>query len=124
MPNCVDCDKKLSRKDAKRCNSCNRKANPRKPWLEISGEDHPQWKGEKAGYVPKHSWLYRHYGKAHKCDNPNCKYPRKNSKGTILTSPKNFQWSNISGKYLREREDWRQLCVSCHKLSDLGLIKI
>jgi hypothetical protein len=58
------------------------------------------------------------------CKNPNCVYPRKNARGTILLKPKSFQWANISKKYLRDFSDWMQLCASCHAKYDRGLINI
>lgn len=30
----------------------------------------------------------------------------------------NLQWSNVSGKYLGERDDWQQLCTKCHQRYD------
>ena len=78
------------------------------------GEKHHQWKGEGAAYSSKHKWIYRKFGKANKCENPNCK--------CIL--PKRYEWANISNKYIRDISDWLQLCSSCHNHFDRGLIKI
>lgn len=88
-----------------------------------SGEKAYQWKGIKASYTAKHTWLKNNYGKAIKCENKDCKYPRKN-RGRILFKPKLFQWANISGKYLRDRNDYMQLCASCHGYWDNGTITI
>jgi hypothetical protein len=43
----------------------------------------------------------KHFGKAERCEIDPSHTGR-------------FEWSNISGKYLRQRSDWRQLCASCH----------
>lgn len=66
-------------------------------------------KGKKLSeYIAVHMWVYRHYGKAIKCEN--C----KENKGY------RFEWANISGKYKRDIIDWQQLCQSCHKKHDHG----
>lgn len=57
-------------------------------------------------YISIHQWVSRHYGKASIC---------------IIDSThtsKQFEWSNISGKYIKDIKDWRQLCNSCHKKID------
>lgn len=65
------------------------------------------WLGEEASYTAKHAWVYRNKGKATKCEE--C--------GKVGIG-KYIQWANISGKYLRRLEDYRQLCASCHKKQD------
>lgn len=67
-----------------------------------------KYKGINAGYTAKHHWLYKWYGKASKCENTNCTYE----------NPKLYEWANISGKYKRERDDYMQLCPSCHRKMD------
>ena len=88
------------------------------------GETHYRWKGENAGYSSKHKWIVRKYGRASKCQNKDCIYPRKNKKGTILNSPKKITWANLSETYKRDISNYIQLCVSCHSKFDLGLIEI
>ncbi len=97
----------------------------------LSGEDHPMWKqkhsvetknkmsiaklGKKIGPVPTkysdspgymavHNWMRRHYPKSGFCET--CKEERVT------------YWSNISGKYIRDRKDFWELCVPCHKIFD------
>lgn len=77
-----------------------------------------RWKGEDASYQAKHIWLYKNFGKATRCENKACVYPRKNLFGQILTIPTRFEWANISGKYIRDINDWKQLCASCHRKYD------
>ncbi len=91
---------------------------------KTTGSGNGVWKGEEAKYAAKHMWIRYHYGKASRCENPNCHYPRVNSIGKILTSPKAFNWANVSGFYKREIGDWLQLCASCHGRWDRGLIEI
>jgi len=84
-----------------------------------------RWKGESAGYVAKHLWLIKHYGKANKCDNPDCSYPKiVNAGREVLDRPKRYEWANISGEYKRERLDYIQLCPSCHRKWDMGKIEL
>jgi len=87
-------------------------------------EKNGNWKGDDVGYNAIHSWLKREFGLANKCENPNCIYPRAGSMGRILYQSKRFDWANLSGKYKRDRNDWKMLCCSCHKLYDLGKIKL
>lgn len=72
------------------------------------------WKGDKASYRAKHHWMVNNFGKADKCENPDCKY----------LNPRRYEWANISGNYMRELDDWMKLCPSCHRRMDLGLITI
>lgn len=89
-----------------------------------SGSKSSMWKGMKASYWAKHIFLKNHFGKASKCENDGCVYPRYNSKGVLLQKPNRYHWANISGKYRRGREDYMELCPSCHKRYDMGIIKI
>lgn len=65
------------------------------------------WRGNNVSYLTKHQWIHRHYGKANKCENKYC-----------IKKCKKYEWSNISGKYSRNRNDYRRLCVSCHRRID------
>jgi len=67
-------------------------------------ENHPGWRGDKAGYRAKHCWISKKYGKAHKCQNIFCE-------SKII---KIFHWANLSGKHKRTKKDWLQLCQQCH----------
>jgi hypothetical protein len=71
------------------------------------GENARAWKGMNAGYVAKHLWIIKHYGKASKCE-------------LCVKPAKRYEWSNISGEYLRDRSDYRMLCPSCHRKEDFG----
>ncbi len=70
--------------------------------------------GNRPNYDANHHWLKNQFGKAIKCDNDEC----------IFKSPKRFEWANISGYHKRDRKDYLQLCPSCHRKWDLGLIII
>ncbi len=91
--------------------------------VRLRGKNNSMWKGEKASYGVKHVWVHRNYGKASKCENPKCVYPRKVSNSGVMIKPTRYHWANISRKYYRVRSDWMQLCPSCHWYYDnAGLI--
>lgn len=73
-----------------------------------SGENHWNWKGESVGYRAVHRWLVRVYGRSDICEHCG------NRPGLTKNNKPKIQWANISGKYLRDRKDWKQLCISCH----------
>lgn len=64
-----------------------------------------KWNKDRPGYKATHKWLKRHYGAADhcsKCDTPS----------------KRYEWANLSGEYLRDVNDYIQLCASCHRKMD------
>ena len=69
--------------------------------IAVTGESHGLWKGGDVSYKALHDWLNRHKGKAQHCE-----YCNKISK--------RYHWANISGKYIRDVNDYLSLCVSCH----------
>lgn len=73
------------------------------------GSLHHNWK-EKVGYAAIHVWVHRNFGFPRKCEH--CKIHHE--------SNRKIHWANISGNYTRERNDWKRLCVSCHKIFDLN----
>lgn len=72
---------------------------------ERAKEMNVNWKGDKASYAAKHIWARNNFGKPDKCDE--CEEDKKR-----------IEWANISGKFLRDRKDWKKLCVSCHRKFD------
>ena len=69
-------------------------------------ETHPRWKGENAGYVSKHKWVVKHYGKPEFCEACGTEEKRR------------YEWANISGEYIRKIDDWMRMCVPCHRKFD------
>jgi hypothetical protein len=67
-----------------------------------------EWKGNKASRLAIHFWVIRRKEKPELCEECNKKPP--------------FDLANISGKYLRDINDYRWLCRSCHMHTD-GRIK-
>lgn len=74
---------------------------------EGRGYKNINWKGDKVGYYGLHTWIQRQYGKPQFCEE--CKTSERRL----------YHWANISGKYLRDRNDWKRMCVPCHKKFDL-----
>lgn len=99
-------------------------ASNNKRRMALWGKKNHQWKGDVVGYRALHKWVEHSLGKAGRCENKNCHYPRKDQRGVLMLRPKRFHWANISHKYKRDLSDWIQLCASCHMLNDLGKIKI
>lgn len=91
--------------------------------LGYKGSNNAIWKGDNAGYNAIHIWLKSNFGKADKCENRLCTYPRMNRFGILLKKPKMFTWALLHGKkYSHERKNFVKLCVSCHKKYDSKFI--
>ena len=74
-----------------------------------SEEKNPNWQGDSVGYHGIHGWLKTRYGKANKCEMINCKRVCKK-----------YEWALKKGrKYMRVRNNFTELCVSCHKKYDM-----
>lgn len=71
-------------------------------------ENSPNWKEEDYGYYAIHNWVVRQKGKPMICD------------FCATTTAKVYDWSNISGEYLRDLDDWQRLCRKCHIKYDGG----
>jgi excisionase family DNA binding protein len=69
---------------------------------------------ESTNYTNVHKWLKEQYGKACRCENPDCQ----------AKVVKRHDWSLIHGcEYERKRENFRQLCSKCHMNYDKPLRK-
>lgn len=71
----------------------------------LKSERHPHWKGETVGYYALHTWVKRNFGAAVECEE--------------CASTRNVEWSNTDRKYTRDRDTWRTLCASCHRIYDI-----
>ncbi len=65
-----------------------------------------RWLGDKASYYAKHMWFVKHWGKADHCDY--CYNP----------DASRYEWANKYHSESRNREDYIQLCPSCHRIFD------
>ena len=75
---------------------------------ERRGVNNPSWKGESASYSASHHWMKKYFGSPMECEE--CR--------VIVIETRKIQWANISGKYLRDRKDWKRLCTRCHRKLD------
>ncbi len=71
-----------------------------KPGIARGPRDLP----EECSYGAAHIWLRRHHVKTGNCE--------------VCSEKRHTQWANISGNYKRNRDDYWELCVPCHKLFD------
>lgn len=70
------------------------------------GEKQPNWKGDEAGYAPKHAWLIRNHPKTGVCEE--C-----GKEGVTQ-----YAFKRHPEKHTRNREDYRELCPKCHRTFD------
>lgn len=92
----------------KRGKFCSIKCFYKNKKLNLSGEKSSQWKGENAGYAAKHIWIANELGRPKICWE--C--------GVKTLSKRQYHWANISGKYKRDVNDYKRLCVKCHSFFD------
>lgn len=112
-PDCLNCGKKLARRDGKyqyckHCVGLSKKhiENLSKSHIGINtGEDHPLWKGDDASYRSVHHWVERVFGKAKEC------HDCGKNEGRI-------HWANKDHEYKRVETDWISLCPKCHSKYD------
>jgi len=74
----------------------------------IFGEKHWSYKGGKASYSAVHHWMNRHHPRLGVCEE--------------CGATGRTQWANLDHSYRRVREDWRELCVTCHRRYDAGTL--
>lgn len=82
--------------------------------IGTKGDKHNAWKGDQVGYSARHKWVVAIYGSPSFCED--CK--RTTPPEGLGIKRSYFQWSNVSGKYLRDIKDWRRLCYLCHNIFD------
>lgn len=68
---------------------------------------HPRWKGDDAGYYAVHDWMTKHFGQPTECEQCGLNDPLRK-----------YHWANLSGEYRRDRNDFKRMCVSCHRKYD------
>lgn len=70
----------------------------------LKGEKHWLW-AKNPSYDAIHTWLIREFGRAEKCENPDCK----------IQNPIRFEYALLKEKnHERKRENYWKLCSSCH----------
>ena len=58
-------------------------------------------------YWAVHKWMMYWFGRPTVCEN--CKQEKKH-----------IDWANLSGEYRYDRDDFKALCRSCHRIFDKG----
>lgn len=82
------------------------------------GKKGSNWQGDKVKYSGVHIWLKKTFGKAIRCENKNCSYPKMGTK-KFLDKPYRYEWALVKRKkYERKRECFIQLYISCHRKYD------
>lgn len=76
----------------------------------LKNEQHPLWKGDSVSYGALHHWLRTHFPKTGVCELCGHRPKRKKIAPT--------HYANISGEYRRDRNDYLELCVRCHRTFD------
>jgi hypothetical protein len=66
----------------------------------------PQWKGDAASKEAKHMWVRRHYPVTGRCDECGA------------TGRTQYAFKHHPADYTRNRDDYRELCVTCHRRAD------
>ena len=108
---CPDCGKMIWNKSV-RCKSCAKrgslntfygKKHSTETIESMSGENHQNWKGDKAKYKAIHIWVNSYKGRAEICE-----YCGKSVNETRI------EWANIDHKYRRKLEEYISLCCKCH----------
>jgi hypothetical protein len=77
--------------------------------IALSGENGYWWKGDEVGYASLHEWIRKYKPKSDVCEH--------------CGEKKKLQAANVSGKYLRDFDDWLWLCVKCHVAMDGTIAK-
>ena len=97
--------------------SLRRASTGRTPWNkgkkveQMQGERNWMWAGDSVSYRTLHKWVERYLGKPTQCSE--CKVDG--------LSNHQIHWSNISGDYKRDLNDWQRLCAKCHGAYDRKL---
>lgn len=80
---------------------------------ELTGERNVKWSGEEAGYGAIHSWVDREKTRQGQPKTGTCVRCHATPKVEGRTGT---HWANISGDYLRDASDYRELCPRCNNL--------
>jgi len=102
---CKKCKKIFYDYASKKSQFCSHKCfYKHRKWFK--GKRSKCWLGENVSYSRIHKWLVAKFGNPKKCEE--------------CGSKEKVEWANISGKYKRDKSDYRGLCRKCHaKIDDV-----
>ena len=106
-PMCTRCGKvQIPKYQRKYCKSCAYiiRHNIGDNYNSVREDKNYGWKGDNVGYCSVHIWVRKHKVKPLLCEECHKVPPR--------------ELANISGKYLRDINDYRYLCIKCHRRED------
>jgi len=83
----------------------------RKMSIAMTGKKNHRWVGTSCR--SEHVWRMRTFGKADRCENKLCLYPKTNQRGEVTGSPAGFRWASLAGDKGRDRKNWTMLCNHC-----------
>lgn len=83
------------------------KMGSKNPQYGRTDEKSMHWKGDQVGYFGVHDWMTKHFGQPKFCER--CGDTNENTR---------YEWANISGEYMRSRDDFFRLCKKCHNNLD------
>jgi hypothetical protein len=72
--------------------------------FQRTGENHPRWLGDEVEYRQLHVWV--NYSK------------EKTGRCAVCGRARYTEWANISGAYLRDLDDYAEMCKPCHSEFD------
>jgi hypothetical protein len=78
----------------------------------LTGSDNPNWRGDEAGYGPKHKALCNHFPKTGICER--C----KKDVGTTRPTGTEYAFLRHPAPPTRNIEDYAELCLPCHRHMD------
>jgi hypothetical protein len=73
-------------------------------------DKNPMWKGDNVEYTALHNWIRRRKLKPTFCE--------------ICNKTPPYDLANISGKYIRDVNDFQWLCRRCHMIKDGRMLKL
>jgi hypothetical protein len=79
--------------------------------LDRSGAVHPNWKGDKATFRSIHSTLNNRYPKTGRCEQCG------------VEGPTDYAFLRHPEPHTRNRDDYRELCRSCHQKFDQPVVQ-
>ena len=79
------------------------------------GKNHYRWGGNSISYSSFHSHIRKKFGRANRCEN----HDMSNLPFLCTTVSTKYEWSFIHGrKDYRNINNYRMLCISCHRRYD------